>query len=90
MNNPCITHKKTITTVHAKQKHVITRKRFSEKPIVAVTNITVFIDLYITKPVWSHVLALSARTLKKDHIVSCQEASAQITNICMKVKFLSN
>ena len=26
----------------------------------------------MTKPVWSHVLALSARTLKKAHIVSCQ------------------
>ena len=62
----------------------ITGKRFSEKPIVTFTNNTVFIlDLLsITKPVWSHVLALSARTLKKAHTVSCQEASAQITNAC--------
>ena len=27
-----------------------------------------------TKPVWSYILALSAWTLKKAHIVSCQEA----------------
>ena len=27
---------------------------------------------HMTKPVWSHVLALSARTMKKAHIVSCQ------------------
>ena len=68
-----------------------TRKRYSEKPIVAVTNSTVFIlDLYITKTVWSHVLALSAWTLKKAHIVSCQKASAQITNICMQGKFLTD
>ena len=40
-----------------------TRKRFSEKPIVAFTNSTVFIldfYIYMTKPVWSHVLAWSA------------------------------
>ena len=37
-----------------------TRKRFSEKPIVAFTNSTVFIkDLYMTNPVWSHGLALN-------------------------------
>ena len=36
-----------------------TRKRFSEKLIVAFTNSTVFIkDLYMTNPVWSHGLAL--------------------------------
>ena len=54
-----------------------TRKRFSEKLIVAFTNSTVFIlDFYInmTKPVWSHVLGMSAWTLKKAHIISCQEA----------------
>ena len=36
----------------------LTRKRFSEKPIVAFTNSTVFIldfYIYMTKPVWSHV-----------------------------------
>ena len=43
----------------------VTRKRFSEKPVVAFTNSTVFIlhvdfCIYMTKPVWSHVLALSA------------------------------
>ena len=27
----------------------------------------------MTKPVWSHVLALSGWILKKAHIVSCQE-----------------
>ena len=30
----------------------------------------------MTKPVWSHVLALSAWTLKKAHILSCQETLA--------------
>ena len=40
--------------------------------------------MYISKPVWSHVVVLSAWTLKKTHIVSCQEASSQITNICMQ------
>ena len=44
----------------------------------------------MTKPVWSNVLALSAWTLKKAHIVSCQEALAQITKICMQGKFLTN
>ena len=29
----------------------------------------------MTKPVWSHVLALSAWNIKKAHIVSCQELS---------------
>ena len=33
----------------------------------------------MTKPFRSHVLALSAWTLKKAHIVSCQEAWTQIT-----------
>ena len=50
----------------------MTRKRFSEKTKVAFTNRTVFIlDLYIyiTKPVWSHVLASSAWTLKKAHLL---------------------
>ena len=45
-------------------------KRFSEKTIVAFTNNTLFIldfYIYMTKPVWSHVLALSAWTLKKAH-----------------------
>ena len=37
-----------------------TRKKFSEKPIVAFTNSTVFIqDLYMTNPVWSHGLPLN-------------------------------
>ena len=67
-----------------------TRKRFSEKPIVAFTNSRVFIlDFYILLSLWSPVLGLSAWTLKKAHIVSCQEASEQITNICMQ-KFLTN
>ena len=43
----------------------------------------------MTKPVRSYGLPLIARTLKKVHIVSCQEASAQITNICMQGKFLT-
>ena len=38
----------------------------------------------------SHVFALSAWTLKKVHRVSCQEARAQITNICTQGKFLTN
>ena len=46
--------------------------------------------MYMTKPVWSHVSALSAWTLKKAHIVSCKEASAQITKICIQGKFLTN
>ena len=38
-----------------------TRKKFSEKPVVVLTNSTVFIlDFCMTKPVWFHVLALSA------------------------------
>ena len=48
---------------HIRMRINITRKRFSEKTIVAFTNSTVFIlDFYIqmTKPVWSHVLASSA------------------------------
>ena len=44
----------------------------------------------MTKPGWSHVLALSAWNLEKAHTISCQEASAQITNICMQGKFLTN
>ena len=66
------------TSQYASHYFLNTRKRFSEKKtIVAFTNSTVFIlDFYInmTKPVWSHVLALSACNLKKAHIVSYQEA----------------
>ena len=52
-------------TFNLKGELIQTRKRFSEKPIVAFTNSTVFIlhvdfCIYMTKPVWSHVLALSA------------------------------
>ena len=73
-------------------------KGFQKKPIVAFTNSTVLhsIDIrlqytqYITKLVRSYGLPLSARTLNKAHIVSCQKASAQITNICMQGKFLTN
>ena len=36
------------------------------------------------------LLSLCARILKKAYKVSCQEASAQITNICMQEKFLNN
>ena len=64
-----------------------TRKRFSEKPIFAFTNSTVFVlDFLTTKPVWSHVLDLRFWTSR----VSCQEASAKITNICMQGKYLTN
>ena len=44
-----------------------------------------------TKPVWSHVLPLSGRTLEKVHmlVVSCQEASPQVTNICMQGELLT-
>ena len=38
----------------------------------------------MNKPVWSNVLALSAWTLMKAHIVSCQEACVQITDVCMQ------
>ena len=44
----------------------------------------------MTKPVWSHVLALNAWTLQKAHIISCQQVSVQITNIYMQLKFLTN
>ena len=49
---------------HISTSNVKTRKRFSEKPVVAFTNSTVFTMSYyasicMTKPVWSHVLALS-------------------------------
>ena len=69
-----------------------TRKRFSEKPIVALTKSTVFIldFILVLLSLWFHVLALNAWTLKKAHRVSCQEASAQITNICMLEKVLTN
>ena len=43
----------------------------------------------MTKPVWAHVFVFSAWTLKKTHIVSCQEAGAQISNICMPDKYLT-
>ena len=52
-------------------KAIKSRKGFSEKPIVMFTNSTVFIKrlLYLTKPVWSHVLALSAWTFPpKPHL----------------------
>ena len=69
----------------------ITRKSFSEKPRVAFTNITVFVlDFYILLSLWSQVLALRDWTLKKAEEVSCQEASAQITNICIQEKYLTN
>ena len=42
----------------------------------------------MTNPVWSHVLALNAWTLKKAHIISYQETSVQITNFYMQGKFL--
>ena len=53
------------TTITWDVNTTITRKRFSEKPIVAFTNSTVLnfiLDFYtcMTKPVWSHGLALSA------------------------------
>ena len=44
----------------------------------------------MTTPDWSRVFGLSAWTLKKAHIISCQEARAQITNISMKSKFLTD
>ena len=40
----------------------------------------------MTKPVWSHVLSLNAWA----DTVICQEASVQIANICMQVKFITN
>ena len=55
-------------------------KSFQKKTIVSFTN----------SSVWSHVLALSAWTLKEAHIVSCQDVCAQITNIYMQGKFLTN
>ena len=48
-------------------------KGFQKKTIVAFTNNTVFkLDFY--NYVWFHVLALSAWTLKKAHIVRFQGA----------------
>ena len=44
----------------------------------------------MTNPDWSHALALNAWTLKTAYIISCQEASAQITNTYMQGKFLTN
>ena len=41
--------------------HDKTRKRFSEKTIVAFTNSTVFmLDFYMNKPVWSQFWASGA------------------------------
>ena len=48
-----------VLTLMKSKTTIITRKRFSEKPIVTFTNSTVFIlDFYMTEPVWFHVLAL--------------------------------
>ena len=44
----------------------------------------------MTNHVWVHVLVLNAWTLNKAHIISGQEASAQITNNYMQGKFLTN
>ena len=57
-----------------------TRKRFSEKPIIAFTNSTVFILDCL----------FQCLDLKKAHLVSCQEAASQITDICMQGKLLTN
>ena len=43
----------------------------------------------MTKPVWSHVLAMTLNKEKKAHRVSCQETT-QITNINMQGKFLTH
>ena len=44
-----------------------TIKRFSEKSIVVFTNsaVSYYTSIYMTKIVWSHLLALRAWTLKK-------------------------
>ena len=63
-------------------------KRFSEKPIVAFTNSAVFmVDSYIHD---QPCLPLNAWTLRTTHIITCPEASAQIKNIYMQGKFLTN
>ena len=60
---------------------------FSEKPIVAFTNSTVFMLDFYTKPLVScFILALSAWTLKKADIVSRQDASEQITKLISACK----
>ena len=50
----------------------LTRKRYSEKPIVEFTNSIEILSglLYNIMTVWSHVLALSAWTLKKAHYIA--------------------
>ena len=40
-----------------------TRKRFSEKPIVAFTNSRVFILDYLTNPVWSFWAGVLSQTI---------------------------
>ena len=62
------------------QSKIQLEKGFQKKPIVAFTNSTVFI-----KPVWSHVLALSALSTMPDCIryiigVFCYSFKSQ-TNI---------
>ena len=42
-----------------------------------------FIKIFILKPVWSCFVLECASTMNRACRVSCQEASAQITNICM-------
>ena len=46
--------------------------------------------IYITKPVWSHVFGLEPMDFKKAQVVSCLEASAQITTICMLGKYFKS
>ena len=50
--------------------NIATRKRFSENPIAAFTNSTVFILLYIRLSFRFIFLAFRAWTLTKEHMIS--------------------
>ena len=65
-NLQCLISKASIISAIAPDHlEIKLEKSFSEKPIVAFTNSTVFIldSIYVTKPVLSHVFVLSLEPL---------------------------
>ena len=81
----CVTYQRPLFVNNSNNNHYFTitqqtRKRFSEKPIVAFTNTTVFtfiLDFYISIRLSLFglmFLALSASTLKIAHVINYWEA----------------
>ena len=65
--------------------------RFSEKPIVAFTNITIFILDFSIYYLACLVSCFGFKPLEfEESSVSYQKASAQITNICLQGNYLTN